>query len=1024
MNTQNSRYDRMEALSVLRIHIYPEDREEILTVVSPISVDTTTHYDHSSNYKSIIATPRSDFGNDSGIESTHIYSPSTSYQGFSPNTRRDSATQYFIPIKQTHTIAEDFLSEEEEDLSPDFRNNRPNSYLLTRTQEKAVVSASSLSSSEIDIPESVTEVSEEDTTLVEAHSESLVSYIIKNALEEGAFVEAIVIPKQYQSLIQTIKIYRKFHKKRDVAFIPLYSLVAYQKTKKVPEVTLSPLYDHVAYPKQVKLSELVFSDIKKHVALKEYNKISVAVEVQREQQAKVTAYRFPAQSQFEVVSSTIRSSETKMNHSNYLIAPGASTTFQTIGIPFDEVYPSSKAFPDVVDKQLYKTQFVRNNSVTSVVSQMKDLDGVLDIQMILGKDYHKNIEDGGFGFGIRGGSKKGKEATLVVRSVEEDSPADICGLREGDNIWAINGISIAKMSLPKAESLYEEAIKSHDITVKISRAAKKPQFKTSETVVFHKSIEQLPQKTNNHFPNKGAYEDEYGVDNHTFSGTKSPDFGTEQSQLVSGKGGALNVSTTSPNNHLRSGALGSPTTSVINSTVLNFSPTSDTTTRSGVNSNQSLSPRTASNTSLASSGMGDYRVSSLGERKGRVGRLTDFVPEVDRAGDRSRGLVEEHYSSHEEGYSSPIYDPQHSQPKMIRNYNYKMIEKSSQYSYHPTTYNKSPPPNQQYRQYSYDEDIPETGKEYISRSLENVSELQRCPVMEIHPQFRKNKSAKAGGGKRSSAARKSIERSVKRSMEEVRDNDSYVTASSRRQSRYDDSREDVYHDVSESILKKESHKKKKKVNLKRQEPVLLERQVIQPEDWISDGVVRFYDRDFVQLEHAYSYDEISSNTQLEDHDALRNIVKQQRLPAPGDPYSKNRIDADHRFEAVSKTIEVQKARKEKENKVMLPSPQIQEEPMVIDKEQVMAVSGKNICARCNQELGRGAAMIIESLGLHFHLSCFRCQTCSTALGNGTKGADVRVRDNKLFCQNCYHLKAPKHHHETTKISSHLNRIHI
>lgn len=46
-------------------------------------------------------------------------------------------------------------------------------------------------------------------------------------------------------------------------------------------------------------------------------------------------------------------------------------------------------------------------------------------------------------------------------------------------------------------------------------------------------------------------------------------------------------------------------------------------------------------------------------------------------------------------------------------------------------------------------------------------------------------------------------------------------------------------------------------------------------------------------------------------------------------------------------------------------------------------------------------MIIESLSLFYHLSCFRCYVCNIALGNGVQGADVRVRDAKLHCQSCY-----------------------
>ena len=51
--------------------------------------------------------------------------------------------------------------------------------------------------------------------------------------------------------------------------------------------------------------------------------------------------------------------------------------------------------------------------------------------------------------------------------------------------------------------------------------------------------------------------------------------------------------------------------------------------------------------------------------------------------------------------------------------------------------------------------------------------------------------------------------------------------------------------------------------------------------------------------------------------------------------------------------------------------------------------------------GRGAAMIIESLRLFYHIPCFKCCVCGIQLGNGTAGADVRVRNHKLHCHNCY-----------------------
>ncbi|XP_075055932.1 LIM domain only protein 7 isoform X3 [Mixophyes fleayi] len=66
-----------------------------------------------------------------------------------------------------------------------------------------------------------------------------------------------------------------------------------------------------------------------------------------------------------------------------------------------------------------------------------------------------------------------------------------------------------------------------------------------------------------------------------------------------------------------------------------------------------------------------------------------------------------------------------------------------------------------------------------------------------------------------------------------------------------------------------------------------------------------------------------------------------------------------------------------------------------------SVSGKKLCSYCNNSLGKGAAMIIESLGLCFHLHCFKCVACETDLGGSNSGAEVRIRNNELYCNSCY-----------------------
>lgn len=91
--------------------------------------------------------------------------------------------------------------------------------------------------------------------------------------------------------------------------------------------------------------------------------------------------------------------------------------------------------------------------------------------------------------------------------------------------------------------------------------------------------------------------------------------------------------------------------------------------------------------------------------------------------------------------------------------------------------------------------------------------------------------------------------------------------------------------------------------------------------------------------------------------------------------------------------------------------------------EILSVSGKKKCSYCCEELGklkmffvvakrssnhwfstfagRGAAMIIESLRLFYHLDCFKCCVCRVQLGDGISGADVRVRNQKLHCNNCF-----------------------
>ncbi|XP_077615010.1 LIM and calponin homology domains-containing protein 1 isoform X6 [Crocuta crocuta] len=66
-----------------------------------------------------------------------------------------------------------------------------------------------------------------------------------------------------------------------------------------------------------------------------------------------------------------------------------------------------------------------------------------------------------------------------------------------------------------------------------------------------------------------------------------------------------------------------------------------------------------------------------------------------------------------------------------------------------------------------------------------------------------------------------------------------------------------------------------------------------------------------------------------------------------------------------------------------------------------SISGKKLCSSCGLPLGKGAAMIIETLQLYFHIQCFRCGICKGQLGDTVSGTDVRIRNGLLNCNDCY-----------------------
>ncbi|XP_065554368.1 LIM and calponin homology domains-containing protein 1 isoform X11 [Lathamus discolor] len=82
-------------------------------------------------------------------------------------------------------------------------------------------------------------------------------------------------------------------------------------------------------------------------------------------------------------------------------------------------------------------------------------------------------------------------------------------------------------------------------------------------------------------------------------------------------------------------------------------------------------------------------------------------------------------------------------------------------------------------------------------------------------------------------------------------------------------------------------------------------------------------------------------------------------------------------------------------------PQSPSSPAALSQSPNRSVSGKKLCSTCGLPLGKGAAMIIETLGLYFHIQCFRCGICKGQLGDAASGTDVRIRNGLLNCNDCY-----------------------
>lgn len=69
-----------------------------------------------------------------------------------------------------------------------------------------------------------------------------------------------------------------------------------------------------------------------------------------------------------------------------------------------------------------------------------------------------------------------------------------------------------------------------------------------------------------------------------------------------------------------------------------------------------------------------------------------------------------------------------------------------------------------------------------------------------------------------------------------------------------------------------------------------------------------------------------------------------------------------------------------------------------------SISGKKLCSSCTHPLGKGAAMIIESLGLYFHIHCFKVTLIFVCIWVCYVSDACIILREYLFCSSAAYVK--------------------
>ncbi|CAD6197404.1 unnamed protein product [Caenorhabditis auriculariae] len=709
--------------------------------------------------------------------------------------------------------------------------------------------------------------------------------------------------------------------------------------------------------------------------------IDMTVELNREQKATVTASKFPRPEHSSSVERPLHS-----NHSLSTPNVNGMTSSSTASLsesPTRNLRASSSG-------RIYRAVDIPfDESPASYFPNKNSDEGMFTLAIEMGSQpVHKGI-------GMTAGRKEGR---AIVESVIVGSPADRAGLLVGDVLVAINGEPLAGKSSSFINELVREAANAAHSRIRIQRA---PVYRSTSSLSLNKQNSPAFDKARSNFvdsPTFGSYAEFKRNHSRSSRDSTSTRSSREYNSLPRASSNQLY-------DRQRDTSLSSYRTA--RETFAN-------------NSIKSLTSRNGRDP--------DYRVTSLEER-GNPGKLTDFVPEVDRE---------------PESRDSHTSRGEYEEPRLIRNYDLpaKTVSLTKEESTREAsaTLKRSTLPRNGPRKGEnlyYDEDIStedvKPPREFRScspacRRISKEEEVfQRSRQVDDFIPYGEDRLSTRRYGRqffstsdlRSGTPRISFEKDDCDHYEDMhRRRDFYTVGSYRNlppRARSTDSR--VYWDSD-----------------------------------VSDVSHRFYDRhgNFVgrrqdgETDIEIRRDYARRHNPIEESRDWRDVINQQRQPAPGMALDRRAIEAasaplGNLPTYISRRIE-ESRRAESEERLR---PQTEKLPAAATEtyerneynryekhedfpstnllsshsrglhshlekstyerkeEHVVAVSGKHKCAHCNEELGRGAAMIVESLNLFYHLNCFRCYVCNTSLGSGTAGADVRVRESRLHCQSCY-----------------------